>query len=74
MTYVFVGPHPDTLADGTPLGLDQIVRKVDLSDPHNQRLVDEGWLIKQDKPDTDTASARTRTQPTKADDDQEKTS
>lgn len=45
-SYVFVGPHPDVLnPDGRPLALDQVVKNVDLKDPHNQRLVDEGWLI-----------------------------
>jgi hypothetical protein len=45
VTYVFVGPHPDTLGDGTPLQLDQIVPSVNLDDPHNAALVAKGWLI-----------------------------
>ena len=45
MSYVFVGPHPDTLGDGTPLQLDQIVPTVDTDDPHNKALVVKGWLI-----------------------------
>lgn len=61
MSYVFVGPHPDTLAGGTPLGLNQEVaaKLVDPSDPHDQRLIDEGWLIKQDKPAASTSRTPT---------------
>lgn len=54
MTYVFVGPHPDALASGTPLSLDVVVGddQVNLDDPHDRRLIDEGWLLEHIEIDT----------------------
>lgn len=49
MPYVFVGPHPETLASGSPLALDQVVTDdaVNLDDPHDADLVAKAWLLKQ---------------------------
>lgn len=66
--YVFVGPHPDTLADGTPLALGQQVKRVDLGQPHNERLVEKGWLVEQSaetpSPDPEPKATRPRRRPT----------
>jgi hypothetical protein len=56
-SYVFVGPHPDTLnPDGTPLAIDQVVEDVALDDAHNAFLVAEGWLIEQTPADRKAAA------------------
>ena len=47
MKFKLVGDHPEDLADGRVLapGEEADIKKEDLEDPHNQRLIEEGILI-----------------------------
>lgn len=53
MEYKLVGStHPEDLADGRVIGVGETVElsDEDLSDPHNQRLLEEGLLISTEQP------------------------
>jgi hypothetical protein len=59
-TCAYVWPVADTLGNGRPVAPGETVEGVDLDDPHNAFLLDEGRLIRlEDEPKTE----RRRKQP-----------
>lgn len=62
MPHVYIGTHPDVLGDGTPLAIDQVIRKdIDFDDPHNAHLRDSGVLIETEpKPKRQTRTRQSR--------------
>lgn len=43
-THVFVGPHPEVLADGTPVAVGALATP-DPAAPHDAAIIARGWLI-----------------------------
>ena len=43
-THVFVGPHPEVLADGTPIAIGALATP-DPAVPHDAAMIARGWLI-----------------------------
>lgn len=44
--YRVTSSHPEDLADGRVVGPGEVVSDVDISIPHNQRLLDDGAIVK----------------------------
>jgi hypothetical protein len=42
-THIFTGPHPEVLADGTPVAIGALVTP-DPDDPHDAAIIARGWL------------------------------
>lgn len=43
-THVFVGPHPEVLANGTPLPVGALATP-DPDTPHDAAIIARGWLL-----------------------------
>ena len=43
-THVFAGPHPEVLADGTPVAMGALATP-DPGSPHDAAIIGRGWLI-----------------------------
>jgi hypothetical protein len=65
-THTFWGPHPEVLADGTPLAPGDVATP-NLKDPHDRHLIERGWLLEGAASDTpespDPPKASTRRKP-----------
>lgn len=58
-SYRFIGPHATVLEAGTPLGPGDFI-DLDETTGHDQRLVDEGWLIEVDSVNPQATKASTK--------------
>ncbi len=69
-THVFTGPHPEVLADGTPVAIGALASP-DPDSPHDAAMIARGWFATREehaeanatdppKPDPDKPERRTR--------------
>lgn len=45
---LIIGSHVEDLSDGRSAGPGEVVKDVDLNDPHNQRLINDGVAVEYD--------------------------
>lgn len=66
-THIFVGPHPEVLADGTPIACGALATP-DPAAPHDAAIIARGWLVTREAhaeatatdPEPDKPERRTR--------------
>ncbi len=54
-THVFAGPHPEVLADGTPVALGALASP-DPDSPHDAAMIARGWLVTREEHDNANAT------------------